>query len=706
MLVASPAPLSAIQPRFDLGRPSEGPFPSDQLTVPDPAQRTGVRIHLPLPECVVAPSTCDEVRLLNELDGFDLEPRLVIPFDGPIDLASITARSLFLVRLAAGPPETVGVERLVWDPGSSTLYARPEALLEPETRYGLVVTRAVRDRGGRPLAPASAFGRLLAGGGPAASRPYSQALRGLLVALRRRGLRADDVVVASVFTTGSVTGFLERAREALDQRPPPPALLAYTTRGDAAYFRRSALAALRLWRQVRASPNDVEESPVLLPPEPPLPPGGEPVPPDGVRVSPLPLAALPADTVGAIAVGWYRAPAYLTGERRAVEGPTGQAPGPAPASVSLPLVVVLPAGVPPPDGWPLALFGHGYGGEMLSGALLIGGTLARHGIATAAVSVVGHGGGPDSRLVAVGVDARTRVVRVPGRGVDVDGDGVIGDAEGLGPSRTGPLAVLGLRDGLRQQVVDLLTLVRALRDGLDVDGDGRRDVRVPTFYVGHSLGGVYGALFLAVEPKVRVGVLNALGGPVSEIARLSPVFRPLLREALAARTPALLNAEPDFREDLPARGDGPVADPAAGALAVQAFLARAEWLGRRGDPVAVARHLREAPLPGLAPARVLVQFAAGDGVVPNATTRAFVRAGGLGDAVTVLRMDRVAAATGSANPEPHAFLLRVGAPGLVGRVARAAQRQAALFLLAGGTVIPSAAGEEGVPTGVFEDGAQ
>jgi hypothetical protein len=96
-------------------------------------------------------------------------------------------------------------------------------------------------------------------------------------------------------------------------------------------------------------------------------------------------------------------------------------------------------------------------------------------------------------------------------------------------------------------------------------------------------------------------------------------------------------------------------------------------------------------------------------VVPNATTRAFVRAGGLGDAVTVLRMDRVAAATGRANPEPHAFLLRVGAPGLVGRVARAAQRQAARFLLAGGTVIPPAAGEageEGVPTGLFEDGSQ
>ena len=157
MLATLPAPVGAVQPRFDPMRPAEGPFPSDRLTAPDPAQRTGIRVDLPLPDCAAEPSTCDEVRLLNELDGFDLAPRLVLPFDGPIDLDTITSRSLFLVRLAAGPAETVGVERLVWDPASTTLYARPDALLEPETRYGLVMTRAVRDRNGRPLAPAPAF---------------------------------------------------------------------------------------------------------------------------------------------------------------------------------------------------------------------------------------------------------------------------------------------------------------------------------------------------------------------------------------------------------------------------------------------------------------------------------------------------------------------------------------------------------------------
>jgi len=41
---------------------------------------------------------------------------------------------------------------------------------------------------------------------------------------------------------------------------------------------------------------------------------------------------------------------------------------------------------------------------------------------------------------------------------------------------------------------------------------------------------IYGTLLLAVDPRVTVGVLNVPGGSIPEIARLSPVFRPFLRE--------------------------------------------------------------------------------------------------------------------------------------------------------------------------------
>jgi hypothetical protein len=278
-------------------------------------------------------------------------------------------------------------------------------------------------------------------------------------------------------------------------------------------------------------------------------------------------------------------------------------------------------------------------------------------------------------------DGRTQTVRVPGRGVDLDADGRIEPTEGLTPLPGGSLAALGVRDGLRQQVVDLMALVRAVGGGLDVDGDGVHDTGLGSIaYTGHSLGGIYGTIFLAVEPRVRVGVLAVPGGPVSEIARLSPVFRPLVKEALLRRTPPLLNLAGDFREDLPLRGDGPVVAPVPGALAIQDHLARVEWLGRRADPVAYARQLRRSPLPGLEPARVLVQWALDDRVVPNSTTAALVRAGELGDRTVLVRTDRVARAAGTDWPDPHGFLLAVRAPGLVGKVALAAQEQLARFL--------------------------
>ena len=660
-----------VQARLDLDAGSAEPVPRRlaHRSRPRPADRAP-RGESPA-SCVPARSLCDDLRLLAELDGFDLDPRLALRFTGAIDVTSVSSRSVFLVRLAAGPPELTGVDRLVWDPATLTLYARPESLLEPETRYGLVVTRDLRDSAGRPVEPSAGFAALLrSGGGPPIGQEHRAAFGLLRRALERRGIRVDRVVVASVFTTGSVSAFLEQARDALDRRPPAPALM---TAPEAEGARGSREGACR-------ASSSAARSAAAAAPAGGAASGGD-GPPDGFRDDMLPLEALPRDAVGGVGIGWYWSPWYLTPERRIVEAPTLGPHRGAATDRPVPFVVVTPAGRPPPEGWPLAVFGHGYGGEMLSSALLVAGGLARQGIATVAISVVGHGGGPEGRLLVSLADGRTQVVRVPGRGVDLDGDGRIESTEGLAPLPGGPLAALGLRDGLRQQVVDLMALVRAVGGGLDVDGDGIADTgQGPLSYAGHSLGGIYGTLFLAVEPRVRVGALAVPGGPVPEIARLSPVFRPRVRDALGRRSPPLLNLAEDFREDLPLRGEGPVVAPAPGALAIQEYLARVEWLGRRADPVAYARHLRRSPLPGLEPARVLLQYALGDRVVPNPTTATLVRAGELGDRAVLVRTDRVARAAGAEWPDPHGFLLAVRAPGLIGRVAMLAQEQLARFL--------------------------
>ena len=72
---APPAIPARIHARFDLDVGTPSPFPADWFTVPDRTQRTGRRVGNPSASCVPARSLCDDLRLLAELDGFDLDPR-------------------------------------------------------------------------------------------------------------------------------------------------------------------------------------------------------------------------------------------------------------------------------------------------------------------------------------------------------------------------------------------------------------------------------------------------------------------------------------------------------------------------------------------------------------------------------------------------------------------------------------------------------
>lgn len=75
--------------RFDPASVEIGPFPSDFLTSPDSSQKTGLRVNLPLPDCGLQRSTCDTYRLLNQLDGFNPQPRIAVQFTGPVDTNSL-----------------------------------------------------------------------------------------------------------------------------------------------------------------------------------------------------------------------------------------------------------------------------------------------------------------------------------------------------------------------------------------------------------------------------------------------------------------------------------------------------------------------------------------------------------------------------------------------------------------------------------------
>src|SRR2546430_12063386 len=88
LLLPAFAQVGRVHALFSLETLAGGPFPSDLFTIADQSQNTGLRINLPKPDCLARPSACEDLDVINTLDGFNLQPRLSIPFDGPTDINS------------------------------------------------------------------------------------------------------------------------------------------------------------------------------------------------------------------------------------------------------------------------------------------------------------------------------------------------------------------------------------------------------------------------------------------------------------------------------------------------------------------------------------------------------------------------------------------------------------------------------------------
>src|SRR6516165_3187600 len=139
---------------FDLANPDSGPFPNDSFIVPDPSEVTGLRVNLPLPAAATRPSDYADISVINPLDGFNLQPRMSISFDGPIAVKSVNSNDVFVISLGdtQNPQDrggqVVGINQVVWDPATNTLHVESDQLLDQHTRYALIVTDGLRDATG------------------------------------------------------------------------------------------------------------------------------------------------------------------------------------------------------------------------------------------------------------------------------------------------------------------------------------------------------------------------------------------------------------------------------------------------------------------------------------------------------------------------------------------------------------------------------
>jgi len=657
LAVASAVALAAgVGVKVDLSSPDKGPFPSDRFTRLDFSQNTFRRVRLPKPDCNARPSDCADIDVLNALDGFNVQPRITVPFTGAIDVNTVNSETVFLINLGDtrsgdGFGQRMGINQVSWNPGTNTLVFESDEQLNEHTRYVLVVTDGVRDATGDPI-EAGRWDRF---------DPDERDARRHVPPAR------DRIAALSVFTTQSTTADLDKIRDQIKRSQPAPVefVVGQGPSGPVrAVFPLSQVAAIQFNRQVGTAP--VFTTSFL----------------------PTPALNVVPGSVAQIAFGKFHSPDYQTADKFIPATPTrtGQ---PVPQSTNdIHFELFMPAGPKPAGGWPVAIFGHGFTDSMYGAPWAVASVLASRGIATIAINVVGHGGGALGTLAVLRTSGDAVVVPAGGRGIDQDGNGTIDSTEGVNAAP--PRNLIGSRDGLRQTVIDLMQLVRQIEVGVDVDGDGAADLNDSRiFYAGQSFGGIYGTILLGVESNIQAGVPNVAGGSIAEVARLGG-FRPLIGIALATRMPSLINvSDPSgiaFNENIPLRDQPAVVNDVPGAVEIQKYLDNSEWAQQAGNPVAYAPYIRKHPLRGNAAKPVIFQFAKGDKTVPNPTASAIIRAGDLTAQTTYFRNDLAFAANPAISKNPHTFLTNIaspaGAPFAVG-----AQIQIAVFFASDGVLV-------------------
>lgn len=642
--------LALVFPAGTLAATEAGqPFPTNLYTVQDATQITGLRVDLPQPSCATRPSDCADIDVLDTLDGFNIQPRISIPFSAPIDLSTVSSSTVFL----AGPQgQVIGINQVVWEPLTNTLHVESNEQLAQHTTYLLVVTRGVRGTDGEPLAKADFRHDLNLGQTKdTATKAYRKALLGALPMALAGGANPSEIAAASLFTTQSIDATSKKIRSQLSGGT---ANFLLGTAGE-----RTVFSLPVAYMQVTRQTGPATYSPPSFLPTPAL-------------------SIYPA-SVGTVAFGSYASPDYETaaGTIPATGTLTGT---PVPQSTKhIQFTLFVPPGAAPPGGWPTAIFGHGFTDSKDGAPWAVASSLGNAGIATIAINVVGHGRGALGSYKVQPLAAPAVILPNGGRGIDQNANGVIDSTEGV--NAVGAQSLLGNRDGLRQTVIDLMQLVNVLQGGVDVDGDASPDLSSSRiYYAGQSFGGIYGTQLLGLEPDIRAGVPNVPGGPIIEIARLSPSFRPLVGISLISRIPSLYNAVPNpfltsFIENMPLRNLPFLIDTVPGASAIQTLIDNSEWAQQAANPAAYAPLLSQP---------VLVQFARGDKTVPNPTTSAILRACGLACGTTLFRNDLAYAVNPAVGSNPHTFLTNVSGAGAL--YAILGQAQIATFFATNGAV--------------------
>lgn len=452
---------------------------------------------------------------LNQLDGFSTTSPISTPMVRALDPESIVIGSSVVVLqvvavsgLGFAPTAVInnlGPDEITAVSTENSLILQPLQPLNQNATYLVLLTNELRDLAGNDL-EASLTYRLLAGDIDLTASPAQSQLQDLirfhLTAGESAGVASESVILSWTFNTQSIRNTLQAVKDASTAQP----FLATPSGATTSTFSPAAAGHADVWV--------------------------------GTLDVPFYQTAGSADDPGAALNNFWTAAdgGFLT---RLNPMPAMTGIETIPVLMSIPNADSAAGGVMPETGWPVVIFQHGITQDRTN-LIAVADTLADIGFAAVAIDMPMHGVVDDVPINASNTAFPTDTERHfnidvanNDNATDQNPDGLI-DSSGTHFIQLGNLP--NSRDNLRQAVSDLFTLSDSLGgvQGATTDTPAIAFDTSRKAYVGHSLGGIVGSVFLSYDNTIQSATLANPGSGISQLLANSGSFGPVIVGGLAS----------------------------------------------------------------------------------------------------------------------------------------------------------------------------
>lgn len=566
-----PPAASAPPAHRALFAPNQGvlPYPHDAYFTPTPGVPTDGTLNVPAsafaPATVRLPDGTTEP-VVNALDGFSTQAPIKLRFSSPVDLTTAAAgvrlvevdidpatKATVADPITGNPVRRVLVQDVDYrvelapniDAGGTLLQLVPIVPLQAnndapgpgrtrDVGYLVLVTNALRATSGDAFQPDEDYATIKSGALTNTCGSITDARLNALCNLARAhfgaaqgaGVNPTSVIVSSSFTTQSVDTVL-RVVSQLTALGAPPATTVLPTpiaeTGDITGPSGPNLATLHIGTITVPYYSGV-------PVAPPTGTGTEPLTSFWRAANPPPALAGLQDPKNERNLTRFNPIPQVT------------------TQLTVPMLIGIPKGPMPADGWPVVIYQHGITEDRGTLALIADAT-AQAGYVVVGIDLPLHGIMPSDPLYALSpsnplYDAVPDQFKAPEPTFNVDyinnatlAPGPDGVPDPSGQHFINLTSTLTARDNLRQAVANLIALTRAVPT-LNLDGNpGTDDIDESNIrFVGWSLGGIVGSAFAGTPgaAPVQSFALFAAGCGVMETLRQSPGYSPVLNNGLAA----------------------------------------------------------------------------------------------------------------------------------------------------------------------------